>query len=99
MFVNAPVCESNSGIDPAKVDVAVTGDTVTVSGERPTDAVRPAETFHRRERPVGQFSREVQLPFEVDPAKTEASYERGVLTVRLTRPESIKPKKVTVKSA
>jgi HSP20 family molecular chaperone IbpA len=41
----------------------------------------------------------VQLPFEVDPAKTEATYERGVLSVRLGRPESQKPKKVVVKTA
>ncbi len=88
-----------AGIDPSKVDVTVTGDTVAIRGERPAAAVRQGESFHRRERPVGQFSRELQLPFEVDPSKTEASYERGVLTVRMTRPESLKPRKVTVKSA
>lgn len=88
-----------AGIDPAKVDVTVTGGTVTLRGERPAEAVRPGESFHRRERASGQFSREVRLPFEVDPSKTEASYERGVLTVRLARPESIKPRKVAVKPA
>src|SRR5262245_48508212 len=86
------------GIDPSKVDVTVTGDTVTVRGERPVDPVRDGESFHRRERPVGKFSREVQLPFEVDPSKTEAAYERGVLRVRLTRPETLKPRKVAVKT-
>ncbi|MGE5195574.1 MAG: Hsp20/alpha crystallin family protein [Deltaproteobacteria bacterium] len=88
-----------AGIDPSKVDVTVTGDTVAVRGERTAEAVGHGESFHRRERPVGKFSREVQLPFEVDPSKTEASYERGVLTVRMSRPESLKPRKVTVKSA
>jgi len=87
------------GIDPAKVDVTVAGDTVNLRGERPAEAVQPGQGFHRRERPVGQFSREVRLPFEVDPSKTEAAYDRGVLTVRMTRPESVKPRKVTVKSA
>jgi HSP20 family protein len=88
-----------AGIDPSKVDVTVTGDTVNLRGERLAEAAQPGESFHRRERPVGQFSREVRLPFEVDPSKTEASYERGVLTVRMARPESVKPRKVTVKSA
>lgn len=88
-----------AGIDPAQVDVTVTGDSVTIRGERPAEPVKTGENFHRRERPTGQFSREVQLPFEVDPSKTEAAYEKGVLKVRMARPESLKPRKVTVKSA
>jgi len=87
-----------AGIDPSKVDVTVTGDSVSIRGERPAEAVKPGENFHRCERPTGQFKREVQLPFEVDPSKTEANYEKGVLSVRLARPESLKPRKVTVKS-
>jgi HSP20 family protein len=87
------------GIDPAKVDVTVTNDVVEIRGERPTEAVRSGENFDRRERPTGSFQRAVQLPFAVDPSKTEATYEKGVLAVRLSRPESQKPKKVVVKSA
>ncbi len=87
------------GIDPAKVDVTVTGDNVSIRGQRPAEAVKAGENFHRCERPCGEFSRELQLPFEVDPSKTEATYEKGILSVRLARPESLKPRKVTVKSA
>jgi HSP20 family protein len=47
---------------------------------------------------VGKFTRKLQLPFEVDPAQTEATYERGVLRVQLSRPESSRPRKITVKS-
>jgi HSP20 family protein len=86
-----------AGIDPAKIDVTVTGDTAEIRGERPAETFNSGETFHRRERPVGKFSRKVQLPFEVDPSKTEATYEKGVLKVRMGRPESLKPRKVTVK--
>jgi HSP20 family protein len=88
-----------AGLDPAKVDVTVTGDSVTIRGERPAEAAPPGENFHRRERPTGQFARAVQLPFEVDPSQTEATYEKGVLSVRMARPESQKPKKVSVKVA
>jgi HSP20 family protein len=87
------------GIAPDKVDVSVTGDVVTITGERPAETVRNGESFHRRERPTGQFSREIKLPFEVDPSKTEATYDKGVLKVTMTRPESQKPRKVAVKSA
>ena len=87
------------GIDPAKIDVTVTGDTVTLRGERTIETGNDGETFHRRERHSGRFNRGLELPFEVDPSKTEATYELGVLKVRLGRPESLKPRKVTVKSA
>jgi HSP20 family protein len=87
-----------AGIDPAGVDITVTGDTVTISAERPADVQQPGQAFHRRERLTGRFQRAVQLPFEVDPHKTEATYERGVLSIRLGRPESQKPKKVLVKT-
>jgi HSP20 family protein len=85
-----------AGIDPEKIDVTVTGDVVSIRGERRADAAAPGESFHRRERPVGRFNREVHLPFEVDPNKTEAAYGKGVLSVRMSRPESLKPKKVMV---
>lgn len=87
------------GIDPAHVDITVTGDTVTIRGDRPAEATQSGQSFHRRERLTGHFERSVQLPFEVDPGKTEATYERGVLSVRMGRPESQKPKKVVVKTA
>jgi HSP20 family protein len=87
-----------AGIDPAKIDVTVTDDTVTIRGERAAEAVRSGENFHRHERVAGPFKRALQLPFAVDPSKTEATYERGVLAVRLARPESQKPKKVSVKT-
>ncbi|MBI3866585.1 MAG: Hsp20/alpha crystallin family protein [Planctomycetia bacterium] len=88
-----------AGIDPARIDVTVTGDTVTIRGERPAETVQTGENFHRRELHTGSFERSVELPFEVDPAKTDATYERGVLSVRMARPESQKPKKVAVKTA
>lgn len=87
------------GVDPSQVDVTVTGDTVAIAGERTTEASKNSESFHRRERPSGQFRRTLQLPFEVDPTRTEASYEKGVLRVKLARPETQKPKKIAVKSA
>jgi HSP20 family protein len=87
------------GVDPSQLDVTVTGDTVTVTGERATEAVKSGDNLHRRERPSGQIRRALQLPFEVDPGRTEASYVKGVLQVKMTRPETQKPLKVSVKPA
>jgi HSP20 family protein len=85
------------GLDPSKFDVTFTGDSVTVSGERPADTPKDGDSFHRRERSSGQFRRALKLPFEVDPSRTEAAYEKGVLRVKMTRPETQKPRKISVK--
>jgi HSP20 family protein len=85
------------GIDPQSVDLTVTGDSLTIRGERPADQAKPGDNFHRRERPCGKFERTIELPFEVDPNRTEASYVRGTLCIHMCRPESHKPKRVAVK--
>src|SRR5258708_2089754 len=84
------------GLDPQKLDINVTRDTLTLRGERPAEELTAEESFHRSERGSGAFSRTITLPCEVDPSATEATYERGVLKVRLSRPEEQKPRKVSV---
>jgi HSP20 family protein len=86
------------GIDPAKVDISVVGDTLTISGSRAAQILKEGESYHRQERDQGRFSRTIQLPFHVDAGKVEARYERGVLTITLPRAEADKPRKITVKS-
>lgn len=85
------------GLDPEKLDINVTRDSVTLRGERPAEELAADETYHRRERGSGTFSRTITLPCEVDPSATEATYDRGVLKLRLSRPEEQKPHKVQVK--
>jgi HSP20 family protein len=87
------------GVDPESIDVTVTGDTITLKAERKPEGPAAGDTFHRRERPSGTFTRTLQLPCAVDPGKTEARYEKGTLTVTLTRPEVSRPKKVNVVAA
>jgi HSP20 family protein len=86
------------GIDPAKVDISVVGDTLTISGNRAAETLKAGESYHRQERDQGRFSRTLQLPFHVETGKVEARYERGVLTITLPRAEADKPRKITVKS-
>ena len=87
------------GLDADKLDITVTTDTVTIKAERPSDEPQAGGNFHRRERPVGQFVRSLQLPCAVDPSRTEANYDKGTIVVKLARPEEAKPKKVTIKPA
>lgn len=86
------------GIDAAKLDISVVGDSLTVSGNRELETLREGESYHRQERTYGRFSRTLQLPFQVDAAKVEAKYDKGVLQITLPRVEAEKPKKIAIKS-
>ncbi|MCK7470992.1 MAG: Hsp20/alpha crystallin family protein [Desulfomicrobium escambiense] len=57
------------GIDPADVELTVTGDALSIKGTRKPHEVKEGETWHRRERGSGDFFRTVQLPFNVDRRK------------------------------
>jgi len=84
------------GVDPAKVDISVVGNTLTISGTRDADPLKEGESYHRQERHYGRFSRSLQLPFHVEAGKVEARYERGVLRITLPRAEADKPRKIAV---
>ena len=86
------------GINPDDIDIDVTGDALSISGERKPDEVAKEARYHRRERNYGSFSRTIQLPFMVDTNKVEASFKNGVLLISLPRAEADKPKKITIKS-
>ena len=86
------------GIDPAELDISVHDRSLTLRGERKAPENVDQETWHRRERLFGRFSRSLELPFAVDPDGVEATYDDGVLTVRLQRSELDKPRKITVQS-
>lgn len=86
------------GLDPEKLDINVTQDVLTVSGQFEDDSLNEGETYHRRERGLRNFERSLQLPFAVDAATAEAVSKNGVLEIRLHRPEEEKPRKLAVKA-
>jgi HSP20 family protein len=86
------------GVNPEDIDINVTGDAVSISGERKPEKVIKDAHYHRHERSYGTFSRTVQLPFMVDTNKVEASFKNGVLMISLPRAEADKTKKITIKS-
>jgi hypothetical protein len=57
--------------------------------------------FHRpppgeSERTYGTFSRTIELPFRIDPDKVQARFSHGVIEIELQRPETDKPKRITI---
>ena len=87
------------GLNPDRIDVAVTErDQLTIAGER-MPATPEAGAWLRQECGYGRFSRTITLPAEVDADEVEATYEAGVLTLTLPKMEEAKPKKITVKAS
>jgi HSP20 family protein len=86
------------GLDPTQLDVSVVNQTVTISGTRAAAAEEGA-SVHRKERPEGSFSRSVTLPALFEGGGVEAQYADGILTLTLPKPETAKPRRVTVQSA
>jgi HSP20 family protein len=87
------------GVSPEYIDINVVGETLTLSGERQPEKLPEGARYHRQERGYGKFNRSVQLPFQVDAGKVEASFEKGMLHITLPRAEADKPRKIQVKAA
>lgn len=82
-----------AGVDPKDVDISLSGDTLTIKGEKKQEK---EEGYHLMERNYGSFSRSIRLPVEVDQDKVKASYKNGVLKITLPKSEKIKSKEIKV---
>jgi HSP20 family protein len=86
------------GIDPKTIDISVVGKTLTIKGSRDAETAKDNESYHRRERWYGQFSRTIELPFSIETDKVNARFGKGILYMTLPRAEAEKPRKITIKS-
>ena len=76
------------GIDAKDVQVELADGTLTIGAERRHERREDDDKkhVHLRERAYGKFLRRFDLPFEADPAKVAAAFDKGVLTVEVPRP-------------
>jgi len=86
------------GLQNDQLDVSVVDNELSIKVERP-DASEDNVTYHRRERPVGSFTRVVRLPVEVDASRVTAKMKNGVLTIELPKAPSARPRKIPVSAA
>jgi HSP20 family protein len=84
------------GMSESDVSVELEDNVLTVSGERKTEHEDKREGFYRMERSFGSFSRSLTLPKGVDPATVNAQFDRGVLEVRIPKPEQRKPRRISI---
>lgn len=87
------------GVKPDDVDVTFSNNTLTIKGEVRSEEEKEESRYHLRERRYGMFSRSISLPRGIDGENIEASYNAGVLTLRLPKREEVKPKRIEIHSA
>ena len=99
------VWESNSevivemelpGLKKNDIDLNVTETTLEVKAEVKREVKTEGKGYSLRERRYKGFYRRIQLPVKVDPSKAKASFENGVLEVRLQKAEVPKRFKVSI---
>jgi HSP20 family protein len=84
------------GLAEEDVKIELEDSTLTVSGERKAEHDERQEGYYRVERAFGGFSRSLTLPKGVDPEAVSASFDRGVLEIRIPKPEERKPKRINI---
>lgn len=85
------------GIDPENVDVTLTGDTLTIRGEKMLEEKLDDQSWCLNERMAGRFERSFTLPTPVSAKDVEAESRHGVLTVRVMKAVEAQPHKVSIR--
>ncbi len=84
------------GVNPAAVELAVTGNVLTLRGVK-ENADLPEPAILLRERRLGSFNRQLTLPDQVDFDKAQAEANHGVLKIRLPKRTSAKPRTIPIR--
>lgn len=84
------------GLSEEDVEIEVKDNVLTIAGRRESERESREDGYHRVERSFGRFSRSLELPEGIDPAAIGAEFDRGVLEVRIPKPEERQPTKVQI---
>jgi len=87
------------GVVPEDIDLSITGETLTLRGERKRAEGITDESYRRQERPFGRWTRTVTLPDRVESGQVSAAFAQGVLTVTLPKAEGARPRQISVTPA
>lgn len=87
------------GLKAEEIELSLTGDVLTVKGEKKSEREEKEGSYHLVERSFGRFQRSFRLPGEVDRSKLGALHKDGVLTVTLPKSEKAGPAQIEVKGS
>ena len=86
------------GLAEEDVSIEVQDNVLTVSGERQAEHEQREKGWYRVERQFGRFSRSLTLPEGINADAIEAAFDKGVLEIRVPKPEERKPRRVQIKA-
>jgi HSP20 family protein len=85
-------------VDPKDVDISVSGGSLVLRGEKKEEREDKKKNYHKVERFVGRFYREIGLPPGTDPEKITATSAKGVITITIPKAPQAQARKVPVKA-
>jgi HSP20 family protein len=86
------------GMEAKDIDIDVTGDMLTLRGEKKIEEEKKEERYYCRERHYGSFQRSFMLPTGVEGDKVDARFKNGVLTINIPKSKESKQKKIEIKA-
>jgi HSP20 family protein len=84
------------GVGEGDVTIELENNVLTIAGERRTDHEAEHEGYYRLERAMGAFARSLTLPEGIDADAVSATFDAGVLEVRIPKPAQPKPRRVQI---
>ena len=84
------------GVREKDISLSITGDVLTVKGERPFNQQLNDDHYFHTERAYGKFERSVRLPMPVQAGRVRATYRDGMLEVSLPKAEEVRPKEIKI---
>jgi len=93
IVIQAPI----AGVKKEDLDISIENDVVTIRGRRDKPEEVEEKSYFNQECYWGPFSRQIILPVEGDPSRTEATMKEGVLTLRIPRVDKEKKRKIEIK--
>ena len=84
------------GVREKDISLSITGDVLTVKGERQFDQQLNDDNYVHAERAYGKFERSIRLPMPMQAERVRATYRDGVLEVSLPKAEEVRPKEIKI---
>jgi HSP20 family protein len=84
------------GVREKDISLSITGDVLTVKGERQFDQQLNGDNYFHAERAYGKFERSIHLPMPVQAGQVKATYRDGMLEVSLPKAEEVRPKEIKI---
>ena len=84
------------GVREKDISLSITGDVLTVKGERQFNQQLSDDNYFHTERAYGKFERSIRLPMPVQAGRVRATYRDGMLEVSLPKAEEVRPKEIKI---